>query len=170
MDKPSDRIRVRLRVSWLEIEYEGTPEHIRDHMFELVDHVLSVQPDKSLPISSVGGEEGASSDGPSHATGSHDLSTSTIASILSAKTGTQLVLAASAKLRISDGKAQFARKEILDEMKSAPAYYKTTYSSNLTKSLDNLVKADKLRSTGAGVFALSAKEEGRLRQALDENS
>ena len=170
MEKSSGYLRVRLRVSWLEIEYEGSPEHIRDHVFELVDHVSSAQFEDARPIS-IGDSVGSlRTDSSSHTKSSSDLSTSTIASILSAKTGTQLALAASAKLRISDGKPQFVRKDILDEMKSAPAYYKRTYSSNLTKSLDSLVKADQLRTIGAGVFALSAKEEERLRPMLDEGS
>ena len=168
MDESKDRIRVRLKVNWLEIEYEGAPAHFREHVVDLVDHILSTPVENAVPISAQDRAIGHAADISGHAPSPADLSTSTIASVLSVKTGSELVLAASAKLLLVDEKTQFTRKDILNEMRDAPGYYKKTYASNLTKSLDALLKADRLRTTGSGVYALSAKEEESLRAMLRE--
>ena len=55
-------------------------------------------------------------------------------------------------------KDTFTRKEIIGEMKSATTYYKKSMLANLSKSLDTLVRAQRLNQAAKGVYALSAPE------------
>ena len=160
----SKGIRVKLKASWLEIEYEGAASHLGEYVIDLVDHLLSTRDQGGGPLPTISSDtKDPIGDGPT----ALDLSTSTVATKLSAETGTDLVRAAAAKLSIVDGKQTFSRQELLNEMKLAPAFYRETYSSNLSKSLDRLVKADKLRLTGRHLYAISSKEHDDLLAKLE---
>ena len=164
MGDASKGIRVKLKVSWLEIEYEGAASHLGECVIDLVDHLLSTRDLGNGPLPTISSDtKKPIGDSPA----ALDFSTSTVATKLSAETGTDLAHAAAAKLSIVDGKQTFSRQELLDEMKLAPAFYKETYRNNLSKSLDRLVKADKLRLTGRNLYAISAKEHGDLLAKLE---
>jgi hypothetical protein len=51
-------------------------------------------------------------------------------------------------------------------MKTASAYYKSTYVSNLSSSLNNLVKDGKLNEPSQGNYALTATSLKDLEQRL----
>ena len=164
MDESTETIRVHVKVSWLEMEYEGAPSHIRDHVIELVDRIVNT-PHEGAAVAPVESElepRLGSKQIP------RDLSTSTVAYKLSAQTGADLAIAASAKLLFVDGSEQFSRKDILSEMRQAPAFFKSTYSNNLTRSLEGLLKSDRLRLTGPETYSISANEKERLRTKLAE--
>jgi hypothetical protein len=114
----------------------------------------------------------AQTDGPNPGGGlsSLDYSTNTIAAHLNANSGPELVIAAAAHLAHVKKKDTFTRQEIHDEMKGATTYYKANMSTNLTKSLNTLVKNKRLNQVTKGMFALSATEkkalEGKLAQPL----
>ena len=170
MDETTESIRVRVKVSWLEMEYEGAPSHIREHVIELVERLLSTRKESTQEGDGRVSIENEldSKRGSDEIAGLLDLSTSTIAAKMSVSTGSDLALAASAKLLLVDGRETFPRKDILGEMKKAPAYFKRTYSNNLTKSLEKLIKSDRLRLTAPEVYSISAKEQERLRTKLSQ--
>lgn len=94
------------------------------------------------------------------------MSTTDISVKLGVKSGSELVMAAAAQLRLTQGKEEFTRSELLKEMKSAKSFYKQTHSNNLSKSLEVLVKGSRLSSPGAEKYALPHNEETALRSTL----
>ena len=94
------------------------------------------------------------------------LSTTDIAVKLSSKSGSDLVMAAAAFLRFVKGQEDFKRSDILAEMKSAKSFYKQTYSNNLSKSLEGLVKGGRLSNPGTDKYALPHSEENSLGATL----
>ena len=90
------------------------------------------------------------------------MSTTTVATKLSVKSGPDLALAAAARLSIVLGKATFSRKEIHDEMKSATGFYKGTYNNNLTSSLVRLTKEQKLNEQSKDIYTLTPTTKKEL--------
>ena len=95
-----------------------------------------------------------------------ELTTGSIAAKLGCKSGTDLLKAAAAKLHLVDGKSRFFRRELLVEMQSASAFYKVTYSKNLTFSLKSLIKKNILLEPASDKYALSADSAKSLRSEL----
>jgi hypothetical protein len=85
-------------------------------------------------------------------------STDTIATVIGAKSGPDLIVAAAAHLHFAQGKQKFSRQELTTEMRSAPAHFKETFVNNLSSYLTGLTKADRLRLVGGHTYALSNKE------------
>ena len=94
------------------------------------------------------------------------FSTNTIAAHLNASTGAELAIAAAAHLAHAKKKDTFTRQEINAEMKSATTYYNANMSTNLTKTLNTLIKNKRLNQVTKGVFALSAGEKKSLESKL----
>ena len=99
-----------------------------------------------------------------------DMSMLSVATKLNAKSGPDLAVAAAAFLTICKGEDVVSRKDILDTMKAAPAYYKRTMSGNLSGSLQRLLKQERLNQTGEGQYALAIKEKERLHAILTDGS
>lgn len=93
-------------------------------------------------------------------------STNTIATAMNAKSGPDLVISAAAHLHFAQGKQTFTRQEITSSMRSAPAYFKSSYLNNLSKYLTVLTKADRLRLVSTEMYALSNKERQELTRVL----
>jgi len=55
----------------------------------------------------------------------------------------------------------------LTEMKAATAYYKSSYSANLSKYLASLIKDKKLVESATGMYALSAAAATELKGKLN---
>jgi hypothetical protein len=79
----------------------------------------------------------------------------TIAAKLAANTGPKLLMAAAAHLGLVAKKETFTRDEILEQMKSATGYYKSTYVGNLTKSVGTAIKDGNLSEHSKNVYALT---------------
>jgi hypothetical protein len=94
------------------------------------------------------------------------LSTDTIATIIGASSGPDLVIAAAAHLHFSEGKTTFTRRELTAQMRSAPSHYKATFLNNLSSYLSGLTRADRLRLSGADIYALSNRERQNLEGKL----
>ena len=162
---PSESIRLRLKLGHLEVDYEGHPEFIQDELPVLLERAsqLSLAIAKS-PTSSLSGST-TDTVSPVRETPETNWSghtTSSIASLLSIKTGPELIIAAAAKLTFVDQSELFSRQEILAEMKTAASYYKASYHNNLTKYLQGLEGADRLRSGKKDTYALSPSEGSKL--------
>lgn len=93
-------------------------------------------------------------------------STDTIANLIGARSGPDLILAAAAHLHFSQNKQTFTRQDIVQEMRSAPGHFKETFVNNLSKYLVGLTKVDRLRLVGAHTYALSNKERQGLEAKL----
>ena len=93
-------------------------------------------------------------------------STNTIAVHLKVESGPDLAMAAAAHLALVKGQAHFTRKQILDEMKSATGFYKTTMSNNLSSSLTGLTTNNRLHLVAQDTYALPNDERARLEKML----
>lgn len=156
--------KIRIRLGEIEIEYEGDESFLTKELPQLLA-VVSELHLKSGATDSSGSESESGTNG----AGDSDvleLTTGSIAAKLSAKSGTDLILAAAAHLTFVAKKQKFSRQEITNEMKSASAYFKKSYASNLTKGLNALVKSGKLLEPSSGSFALSATTQASLKARL----
>jgi hypothetical protein len=156
--------KIRIRVGNIEVEYEGAEEYLKDNLPNLIE---------SLAGLTFGGEPAADDEegeilpptiDPSKK--KLELTTNSIAGMLNAKSGPDLVLAACAHLHLVKGAETFHRKNILAEMRSANNYFKRSFGNNLTSSLKTLVKDKKLIERTDDVYALDAKAASELEARL----
>jgi hypothetical protein len=161
--------KLRVKIGALELDYEGTEEFVSSGLMPLIEALKKIEV-TAAPIRdhasgaaqrTKGGEHG-----PTHR--SELMSTSTIAQKMKGKKGPSLALAAVARLVIVGNKQNADRSEILQEMKGASAYYKDSYSANLTTSLQSLVTSGKLNDLGSNRYALHADTRTELEKLLAE--
>lgn len=95
-----------------------------------------------------------------------NYSTDTIANIIGATSGRDLIIAAAAHLHFSQGKATFSRQELAAQMRTAPSHFKSTFMNNLSSYLAGLTRADRLRLSGNDTYALSNRERQDLEARL----
>lgn len=161
-----DTAKIRLKMGQLEVEYEGQASFLQDDLFNLMEKMVGfyAKHKASIPAAPLPAQTNGA--GLTDSTGELDHSTNTIATILGAKTGPDIVVAASAGLTLVQGKDRFSRKELLTEMQTAASFFKATYRNNLSKYLQGLVKADRLRLVGQNTYAISANEKKALETKL----
>lgn len=156
-------VRLKIRVGAVEVEVEATEAFVLERFPALVAKVLqenglnSIKHVVESPAASLGG-----------VVSGFEQSTNTIAAILDAKTGPDLALAACAHLTLVKGQARFSRKEILDEMQSAAAFYNQNYSGNLTKILQSLMKAKRLNLVASQTYSLPKAQVEHFEGILKE--
>ena len=156
--------KIRIRLGEIEIEYEGDESFLTKELPQLLA-VISELHVKSGATNSSGSGSESGTNGAGNAE-IPELTTGSIAAKLSAKSGTDLILAASAHLTFVAKKQKFSRQEIINEMKSALAYFKKSYVSNLSKGLNALVKSGKLLEPSSDAFAMSATTQASLKARL----
>lgn len=162
-----DNVRIRLRIGQLEVEYEGAPAFLEGELLGMMKKFVTFYKEHGGAIPA----EPPIKHGAPHPTGSGsalDHSTNTIATLLGAKSGPDLILAAAAHYTLVLGKDRFTRRDLLGEMQTASSFYKATYNNNLTKYLERLVRADRLRLVAQDTYALSASEKQALEAKLAE--
>jgi hypothetical protein len=151
--------KIRIKNGNFELEYEGEQSFIEDKLTDFVQLLI-------------GGLEHQAETERSTANNINypamQISTNTIAQKVDAKTGSDLVIAAIAKIQIIDGKNSAQRQEILAEMREATTYFKETFASNLSAYLDNLVRAKRLNLVSRQTFSLPAPERSKLSELLME--
>ena len=144
------------------IDVEGDVDLVKQVYADFKDHLL-----KKVAKAPAASGSGNGEPPPAGTVGnSIDLSTNSIAAQLGAKSGPDMVIAATAHLMLSAGKDKCTRKEINAEMKGATTFYKKTMTNNLTKSIDTLLKAKRLNLISKDVYALSADEKASLESQL----
>ena len=150
--------RIRIKLGQMEVEYEGSEAFIKQELLDFVEKV------SALRITPSGGEAGGSGGTDTLAV---KLSTKSIAGMLECKTGRDLVLSAAAHFTLSRATENFTRQQLLTEMQTAGGgYYKKSYSNNMTKYLDGLVKDGDLKETSTGTYSLSADRRKTLEAQL----
>ncbi len=150
--------KIRIRIGEIEVEYEGTEEFLKKEVPELLKTVSELY----RPVND--------GNGSTLSTPSSDLQLSmgNIAAKLDAKTEPDLVIAACAYLSLVKKEQTYDRGTILTAMKGASGFYKNNYSSNLTKSLHNLVKKGDLVQNAKGSYTLSANKTKDLGSRLNQ--
>lgn len=162
--------KIHIKLGLLEVEYEGDSSFLDGSLIATVEKILDLQSQHKTslpPLLQVNGGEVANQH-PSKV--GNNLSTHTIAGLLKATTCPDLVIAAAAYLKFSQGQETFTRGEIQSQMKSASPYYKRSFSGgNLTRAFDTLTKADRLRLASDNKYSFSAKEISALESRLAES-
>lgn len=153
--------KLRCKIGSIEIEYEGSISFLKDDLTNVIEKMLEAV----TPHAEIEASKGSAAPG----TKTSDDSTNTIAGYLSAKTGGDLVIAACAHMTFSKGQDVCSRQDILTEMKEAATYYKASYSANLSKTLEALVRGKRLNLASRNNYALSPPERQKMEELLAEH-
>jgi hypothetical protein len=123
--------KIKIKVGDVEIDYEGDAEFLKDGLLAVCQELSKLN--EHIPAPRTPKSHKAREDhGAEKPVGNH--STVTIATVLGAETGLELVIVAAAYLHFSEGKTEFTRAQILDAMKTATGYWQENYSNNLSTS------------------------------------
>lgn len=158
--------KLRIRIGDLEIDCEGTEDFLKKELPALLRTAMELHNTVGLPPGAHGDAGG--SRGPARKS-LPSLTTSTIAAKLKSDSGPTLLLAAAGHLSLVKNKDTFTRQELLTEMKGAPAYYKKSYSSNLSRYLARAVTEGKLQETAKNTYALSADTRSELETQIADS-
>jgi hypothetical protein len=156
--------KVKIKVGVLELEYEGDSSFLKNGLNDLIEHVANISTSIPAIIAETTEEKIAASS--NEGTLAISLSTGSIAARIPSNTGPELAICAMVHLELVKGKQTYGRKDILDEMKTAKAYYKQSMSKNHSAGVAGLVKAKKANEVSTGEFCLSASERIKLEAAL----
>jgi len=146
--------KIRIKIGAIEVEFEGSEQFLKKELPDLIKTVSELYKTSSIPD-----EEDNSSGG--GAPPKIEMSTGSIATKLGCESGSDLAVAAAAHLTFVKNTPVFKRKDLLSEMKKASAFYKGSYSGNLTKILNQLLKSE-FNEPSSGSYALSAKTKESL--------
>ncbi len=160
--------KIKIKLGAIEIDYEGSETFLKEELPQLLAAVSelysrsrqTIESDlsKSDPVISTDKRESTQR--------KIEATTGSLAAKLSVKSGPELVLAAAARLTFVLGTETFSRQKLTDEMKTATAYYKSTYTKNLSQSLNSLVRDGKLNEPSQGNYALTASSIKDLEQKI----
>lgn len=156
-------LKLKLKSGTIEIEYEGSQEFLEKNLLMIIENIPRSSP--TLLDRSSHQPESEAQNSPNNAALAVS-STNTIASKINCKTGIDLVVAACAKIQLVDGSTTCDRKKILEEMKSASAFYKGNMSKNLSSILISLIKSGILHESGRGQYSLSHEKQKELESQL----
>ncbi|WP_462248916.1 hypothetical protein [Ekhidna sp.] len=157
--------KIKIKMGPIEVEYEGSESFLKEELPEILKAVSDLYKEAGskmeLPNSnSIANPQLVETDTLLEET------TGSLAAKLSSNSGPELIIAAAAQLTFVQSKDRFTRKEISDSIKTASAYYKNSYGSNLTTYLNNLVKDGSLLEKSKDVYALSATKLKQLKSSL----
>jgi hypothetical protein len=150
--------KMRAKVGAIEIEFDGEPDFLRDEVPKLLKALSALA--KEAPAKEV--KEAGASSGEAPFSGGVQLTTNSIAAKLGVKSGSDLAIAAALELTRMKKKDRFSRQELLDSMKTANSYYRSTYLNNLSSTISRLIKDQRLLEPVKGHFSLSANELAAL--------
>ena len=143
--------KIRIKMGAIEVEFEGSEQFLKKELPDLIKTVSELHETSNLEDKE---SDGSGSDGKDAS--SIKLSTGSIATKLACKSGSELALSAAAHLTFVKKTSVFSRKALLDEMKTASAFYKSSYNANLTKILNQLLKSE-FNEPSSGNYALTEK-------------
>ena len=159
---------VRLKMGQMEVEFQGSEAFIREELKDLVSTLADVHKNAALATRLI---EESTVPGQlkdlNRPTG--DVSDHTVTSLankFNCKTESDLVKAAATYLTFVKKTMPFSREELLQAMREGGAYFKDSYSRNLSACLERLVKEDTLRTQGSG-YKLSPKSHAEFEGKLD---
>ena len=159
--------KIRIRAGATEIDYEGPEDFFKAELPSLLDAVSKLHQEVGTHAPLDDNKPDSDSVKSAAASPTSSIGTTTsIATKLRCKTGTDLVLAAAARLTFGEAQSQFSRQTLLEEMQSAPAYYSENYRKGLSKSLLTLQKNSKINEVSTNNYALTAKASAELESKL----
>jgi hypothetical protein len=147
----------------IEVEYEGSEQFLKKELPELLAAVSKLYA-QSGPVAN--GKTGIEDSGCGPLNGNVGGTTTTIAAKLKSNSAPELMIAAAAHLTLVANKPEFSRKELLEAMKSASGYYKSSMTNNFGNCANGRVRAGELVEVRKGHYALSPKKLGDLRARL----
>jgi hypothetical protein len=141
--------KLKIKIGPVEVEYEGEERFLKEELPALLEAVGRFRKTSGLDLDKhIGDKDGNPPVVPK------DLTTSVVASRLSAKSGTDLIQAAAFSLTNVQGKASFTRDELVTEMRTAKAFFKKTFISNLSGYLKSLATSQKLNELGNDSYSV----------------
>jgi len=156
--------KLRIRIGDVEIDCEGSEEFLKEELPVLLKTTMELH---NAAGGSAAPKNEANKGGSSGAKGTvGSMTTGSIAAKLGAKTGPELLRAAAARLTLVSKMETFSRQQLLDEMKSAPGYYKSSYSGNLSQSFKGALASNILTEVATDTFALTAPARAELENKL----
>jgi hypothetical protein len=155
--------KIRIKLGPIEVEYEGTESFLKEELPQLLEAVANLYKQSGIPEIK---QDGSGSSGTGTGTALLQSTTGAIAAKLGCKTGPGLALAAAARLTFATGKEKFSRKELLSEMQTASAYYKSSHGSNLSTTLTALIKDGVFLEPAKDTYSLSATKKTELGKQL----
>lgn len=143
--------KIRIKIGEIELEYEGTDDFLKNELLGLLKDLTQLS-------QIIGGysPHGVTRKSTSNVDKS-SLSTSSFAQKTNAKQGSDLALAACYFLSLS-GHESFTSADISKEMRKARAYFKESYSANLSNYLKTLVKSGQINPVSSNSYSLPQKE------------
>lgn len=156
-----ENVSLKIELGPLSVDYSGPVNFLEDGLAKFCKEILELDVPAGAPF-----EDGDNAKPAVDVTSNRLLSTSDIAAKLGSKSGSDLVMCAAASLTFSQNRETFKRAELLAEMKLAKAFYKQTYSNNLSKSLDTLIRSNRLSSSGHETYVLPHQERESLTAQL----
>lgn len=157
---------IRIKIGPIEIEYKGREEFLKNELAGLLVTVLETYKETGIQLNLEDSTTDVGSASEEKAKNGFTFTTGTIASKMGANSGPDLIIAACTHLTLTKNRESFDRKDIIEEMKTATHYFKQSYIGNLTKSLGNLVKSQKLLETSRDKYALTAQTRNAMEQLL----
>lgn len=163
--------KIKIKIGQIEIEYEGSEEFLKEELPALLGAVTELYKETGAHPAPIHAHSTTVTqnfeNGASKSSSSGDFgTTNSISAKLGAKTGTELALAAAARLVLGMGQEQFTRKQLLQEMQNGTQYYKSSYGSNLSKTLKTLVGDHKFIERAKDTYALKADVVASLEARL----
>lgn len=150
--------KIRIRMGAIEVEYEGSEAFLKDELPDLLSAVSKLYRESGAAGADANLDLNADTGAGSFATGT----TGGIAAKLGCTSGSDLIIAAAAKLALIDKQQSFPRKTLHEEMKTASSYYNKNYGPNLSKYLTALVKAGRLNEPAKDRYSLSPAERQKI--------
>lgn len=154
--------KIKIKLGLVEVEYEGSEEFLKKELPDLLSAISKLYKESGIPASGQQLTDQLVSVGNTPLGGT----TGTIAAKLKVASGSDLAVAAAARLTLGLGQGLFTRDQLLTEMKSASSYCKKNYISNLSNTLNGLVKSAKFVETAKDTYALSANTKSDLENRL----
>ncbi|MGI1663791.1 hypothetical protein ACRDNQ_16250 [Palleronia sp. KMU-117] len=170
--------KIRLKIGSMELEYEGSPDFLEGGIERLLETMgelsQKVPPQSSAPLDQAANPASSVSHTGSttanQSAASISFTTSTLAAYTDAKSGPELALCAMFYLERVRGNTSNSSGEILQEMKTAGGYYKSTMSGNNASNLKNLAKAKRINEVSNGKYTLASSEAKRLEAVVAQIS
>lgn len=157
--------KIKLKFGNIEIEYEGEQQYLisdLDALLSKIDGFSQHFFDQEVTIPSNEPQRSVEKAISNQSQNRLEFTIGPLAAKLNVKTGPELVICAIGHLHFVGHKETSTRKEIISSIKQAANYYKKTYLSNLSSSLENLVKQGTLLEKSKDTYSLSAEELQRL--------
>lgn len=155
-------VKIQVRIGQSEVSYEGPISFLQSDLF------LFMKEAATWCKTNTPSDDPTLKDTPSvsNKTEKFDLSMVTIASRLGGKKPQELIVAACAYLTLVEGKKNFNKKEIHEEMKKATGYYQESHGKNLGRDLRALIRKGDIKGIKEDSYALSAEKKKKLEAEL----